>query len=193
MAQPTTSTTSARGRRKGGGVKTGKRAGGEDLEDRGSPREGSQPSPSLSPAPGVAPLEPWEGVGRPASTRRRDESGHFVADESEKSDLPADVSSVESWMSVFGAREMEFFSRRARSGKDPAFTHNWMRALMGVAEARAKAIGAAKAADKPNELPAGPQALFLAAMRTAAREVDEMDEADLVAIAGGLDGEGDES
>lgn len=162
------------------------------MEGRGSPQGGSQPSPSLSPAPDPDALEAFEGVGRPASTRRRDESGHFVPDEGEEK-LPSDVSSIESWMNLYGARDMEFFSRRARSGKDPVFTLEWMRRLMGVAEARAKAIGAAKAAEGGGKLPAGQEALLLAGMRAAAREVDDMDEAELVAAAGGLPGTDEES
>lgn len=70
---------------------------------------------------------------------------------------------------------MRFFSRTARSGRDPEFTKEWMKQFMALQVAKVKAIGGVAAASvRSSEDP----------LVLAARRVEEMSPAELVAASG---------
>lgn len=167
---------------KGGGIKSQKRPPGGNLQGPGGDSKGGQPSPSLSsgllePFPEPGELMP---LGSSGDVVRSAESGRFVstrpeaAEESDEAEESA--SSSEEWLSRNGAREMRFFSRRARSGKDPEFTKEWMKQVMAVQVAKTKAVGAMGAAA------AGRGAVDPLVM--AAQRIEAMDPAELVEMAG---------
>lgn len=166
-----------------GGVKRPKKAPTTNLNDPGPPRSVHEPSPSLSSAPPASspgPLHNAPGV-YPAhfplpSERKRDAEGHFlpvgpVEDESE--DVVSET--PEAWLARNGVKEMRFFSRTARSGRDPEFTKEWMKQFMALQVAKVKAIGGVAAASvRSSEDP----------LVLAARRVEEMSPAELVAASG---------
>lgn len=109
------------------------------------------------------------------SERKRDAEGHFlpvvpVSDESE--DVVSET--PEEWLSRNGVKEMRFFSRTARSGKDPDFTKEWMKQFMALQVAKVKAIGGVAAASvRSSEDP----------LVLEARRVDAMSPSELVGLA----------
>lgn len=88
-----------------------------------------------------------------------------------------DSETAESWLGRHGARELAFFSRRARSGSDPEFTRDWMKALMGIQASKVKALGTVGAAAMGKKPSADPLVL-------AAQRVVEMSAAELVSLSG---------
>lgn len=182
-ARPTkTSSANTHTKSKRGGVKHPKKAPPTNLTTAGPPRSTHEPSPSLSSAPlppSPGPLHNAPGV-YPAhfplpSERKRDAEGHFlpvspVSDESE--DVVSET--PEEWLSRNGVKEMRFFSRTARSGRDPDFTKEWMKQFMALQVAKVKAIGGVAAASvRSSEDP----------LVMEARRVDAMSPAELVGLA----------
>jgi 3-oxoacyl-[acyl-carrier-protein] synthase III len=119
------------------------------------------------------------------SERKRDSNGCFVPDEEVEEEGENAADSSEEWLARNGAREMRFFSRRARKGSDPEFTKEWMKQVMAVQVAKVKAVGQIGAAGVGRG--GSVDALVLAGQR-----VDAMSPAELVKLAGGLGAEVEE-
>ena len=96
----------------------------------------------------------------------------------EKIRLPEGVKTAEEWLSSCGAQELAFFSKKARSGKDPEFTKEWMKQVMGFQTAKVKGTASVLAAQ------VGAKGDSQALLAAAADVVDSMDESELVAAAG---------
>lgn len=177
--RPPSSTRTTPPPKQGGGVKRPKSPPRRVLEEAGTTSRGDQPSPPLVSIP-FSPLSPSpkrDIPGRRSGAERgRDESGHFLPVE-EKIRLPDGVKTSEEWLSSCGAQELAFFSKKARSGKDPEFTKEWMKQVMGFQTAKVKGTASVLAAQVGAK---GDSQALLA----AADMVDSMDESELVAAAG---------
>lgn len=118
-----------------------------------------------------------------ASTRPRDERGRLLPKEptepsevSEGGGIAVSGETGSSWLDRNEARELERFSRLARSGEDPAFRLEWMKQVMAHRIAKVKAVGQVGAAAVGKGV--------VNPLVTAAERVTEMSEAELVRLSG---------
>ena len=100
-------------------------------KQRGRPVNDKKPRPNLS--------EVLDLIDRGEEIPVREveeEEGNEIA-EATQEDLEA--ATAEEWIERNTARDLSYFSKRARSGRDPVFTMEFMKSTMGLLTARAKA------------------------------------------------------